>query len=75
MNSNNIMTPTEFAEVIEEIVWMKDVSYFDAVLIYCEDNELDPEDCKPLISRPLKEKIELDAQELNLLPKTGQLPI
>ena len=29
----------------------------------------------PLISKPLKEKIEADARELNFLPKVATLPI
>lgn len=47
----------------------------DAVLKYCEDNEIDPSTVAPLISKPLKDKITIEAQNLNYIPKTGQLPV
>ena len=47
----------------------------DAVLKYCEENEIDPGTVAPLISKPLKDKITIEAQNLNYIPKTGQLPV
>ena len=47
----------------------------DAVLKYCEDNEIDPGTVAHLISKPLKDKITIEAQNLNYIPKTGQLPV
>ena len=32
-----------FSLQIEEIVYMKDVSYMDAVVLYCEENEMEVE--------------------------------
>ena len=47
----------------------------DAVLKYCDENEIDPGTVAPLISKTLKDKITIEAQNLNYLPKTGQLPV
>ena len=47
----------------------------DAVLWYCEQEGLEPDDLGTLISKGLKEKIEANARELNFLPKQAQLPI
>ena len=47
----------------------------DAVLKYCEENEIDPGTVAHLISKPLKDKITIEAQNLNYIPKTGQLPV
>ncbi len=70
------MNSKEFALEIEKIVQTKKgISYMDAVLKYCEDNEIDPSTIAPMISKTLKDKITIEAQNLNYLPKTGQLPV
>ena len=47
----------------------------DAVLWYCSKNEIDPATVARLISKSLKEKIEVNAADLNFLPKKAKLPI
>jgi hypothetical protein len=47
----------------------------DAILDYCERHSMEPDTVDPLISKPLKEKIEADARELNFLPRVATLPI
>jgi hypothetical protein len=70
------MNSKEFSLEIEKIVQeKKGISYMDAVLKYCEDNELDPSTVAPMITKTLKDKITIEAQNLNYLPKTGQLPV
>jgi KaiC/GvpD/RAD55 family RecA-like ATPase len=63
----------EFSLHIEQIVKDKKLSYMDAVLDYCKENFLEPDDVAKLINKSLKGKIELDMQELNYLPKTAKL--
>jgi hypothetical protein len=70
------MNSKEFSLEIEKIVQAKKgITYMDAVLKYCEDNEIDPGTVAPLISKTLKDKITIEAQNLNYIPKTGQLPV
>lgn len=47
----------------------------DAVILYCEDNDIDPSTVAPLLTKALKDKIAFEAQNLNYLPKTGRLPV
>ena len=47
----------------------------DAVLWYCSENEIDPSTVARLISKGLKEKIEVNAADLNYLPEKAKLPI
>ena len=68
-------TSKTFTLVIENIVKEKDLTHMDAVLWYCEQEGLEPDDLGTLISKGLKEKIEANARELNFLPKQAQLPI
>jgi hypothetical protein len=70
-----VMTPKKFAMKIEEIVSKGGITYMDAILDYCEKNQMEPDAVAPLISKPLKEKIEADARELNFLPRVATLPI
>jgi len=51
------------------------MSYMDAVVYYCEINTIEIETVTKFISKTLKEKIELEARDLNYLPKRGKLPI
>ena len=54
----------------------KGMSYVDAIVLYCEENNLEVESAGRLITKPLKEKIQFQSQKLNLLkgPKLGVLP-
>lgn len=70
------MNSKEFSLEIEKIVKEKrDLTYMDAVIWYCEQNDIELSTVNPLISKTLKQKIELEAQKLNFLPKTGVLPV
>ena len=70
------MNSKEFSLQIEKIVQeRRGISYMDAILRYCEENELDPGTVAPMITKTLKDKITIEAQNLNYIPKTGQLPL
>ena len=71
----SLNTPKTFAIKIEEVVKEKKISHMDAVLWYCEDQAIEPDSVKSLISKALKEKIEANARDLNFLPRQAQLPI
>lgn len=68
-------TANEFSLHIEHIVLDNRISYMDAVLKYCEDNFIEPEDIASLINKSLKDKIEMNFRELNYLPKQAQLDL
>jgi hypothetical protein len=67
----------DFNLVIEEIVYMKDVSYMDAIIEYCDEHDVEIEVAASLISNNLKSKLQLEAEELNFLPRsnTTKLPL
>ena len=75
-NRTMIITPNKFALLIEETVKTKRMSYMEAIILYCENNGIDPSNTKALINKTLKEKIAFEAQGLNMLKeKTAKLPI
>jgi hypothetical protein len=53
------------------------MNYIDAIIHFCDQNAIDVENVPKLISKPLKEKIKYEAQELNFLKRTtrAKLPI
>ena len=71
------MNSKKFALTIEAIVKDKKIPYMDAVLKYCEDNDIDTSSIGPLINKSLKEKIQAEAEKLNLIEKssTAVLPV
>ena len=71
------MNSKEFSLEIEKIVKEKKISYMDAVVWYCEQNDIDTGTVSSLVSKSLKEKIKVEAVDLRLLntPKGGVLPV
>lgn len=67
---------TTFSLSIETIVAKKNIPYMDAIIMYCEETGLEVELAAKLVSGALKSKIQLEAEELNFLPKsnTTKLP-
>ncbi len=65
--------PSKFAQEIESLVKdNSDMNYIDAIVHFCEGNNIDLESVPKLISKPLKEKIKCEATELNFLKKTSR---
>ena len=74
MNAEDI---NRFSMAIEELVYMKDIPYIDAVVQYCEETGFEIETAAKLISGVLKSKIKLEAEDLHYLKRsnTSQLPL
>lgn len=65
--------PSKFAQEIENLVQVNaEMNYIDAIIHFCEQNNIDVESVPKLISKPLKEKIKYEAMELNFLKKTSR---
>ena len=49
----------------------------DAILFYCEENQIEVDSVGRLISKSLKEKIQVEASKANLIKieQTGKLPV
>ena len=75
--NQKFVSKEKFAEDIEKLVLATNMNYIDAVVQYCEDNEIELDSVGKLISKPLKEKIKYVATELNYMKKTskGKLPL
>lgn len=75
MKDTMFKTASQFSLFIEQMASEKRMTHMDAVLKYCEDNFIEPDEIKSLINKTLKDKIEVDMQEANLLPKQATLDV
>ncbi len=65
--------PARFAQEIESLVLHNEnMNYIDAIVHFCDNNNIDVESVPKLISKPLKEKIKYEAQELNFLKRSSR---
>ncbi len=67
---DKFMTSVKFSQDVEKIAFENSMNYIDAILFYCEKNEIEIDTVPKLISKPLKEKLKFDAQQLNFMKKT-----
>lgn len=65
----------QFSLHIEQMAAQKRMTHMEAVLKYCEENYIEPDEIKSLINKPLRDKIEIDMREANLLPKQATLDV
>jgi len=70
---NKFFCPSRFAQEIEGLVQTnEDMNYIDAIVHFCEQNNIDLESVPKLISKPLKEKLKYEAMQLNFLKRTSR---
>lgn len=74
-------TSTEFSQYIERkarrgLAAQEGIGYIDVLCDYCLEREIEIESVKKLLSPSLKEKIKVEAENLNLLKtKPNKLPL
>ncbi len=75
--SLEVLNVSKFSKIIEEVVIDKRIPYMDAIVWYCEKNEMEVEVAAKLLNGIIKAKIEAEAIDLNFLstPKGSKLPI
>ena len=75
--NKKFMNSAKFAVEIEKLVKKEKINYIDAIILFCDENSIELDSITKLISKPLKEKIKWDAQQLNFMKKTtrAKLPL
>ena len=68
------MTQGKFTSLVEERVKNNNglINYIEGVTSVCEEFEIEVETVNKLISKPLKDKIKWDAQQLNYIKRTSK---
>lgn len=65
----------DFSKKVEEYKSKYQCSYIDAIISVCEIESIEPETAGKLVDQTIKEKVDIEGQELNLRPKKNKLPI
>lgn len=67
----------KFVSEIEELCRNKNIEYIDAVVMWCEKNNLEIETAAYWIKKDatIKSKIQAEAEDLNILKRGARLPI
>jgi uncharacterized protein YeaC (DUF1315 family) len=70
----SIKSPSEFVLEIESLVKEKKVEYIDAVMLYCEQHNIEVETAAELIKQNivLKAKVQVEAENLKMVKRTAR---
>ena len=71
------MIENNFIQEIENLCKSKNIEYIDAVVLWCERNNLEVETVAIWIKKDqtMKSKIQAEAENLRILKKSARLPI
>jgi hypothetical protein len=74
---NMIQMNNDFIDDIENLCRSKYMDYIDAVVMWCESNKVEVEYIGNLIKKDIvmKSKIQLEAENLNVLKRSARLPV
>ena len=78
MKINKLKVPLEMIQEIEAIVKKRNLEYIDAVIYYCEKNNLEIETMAEIIKQnsAIKSKIQFEAENLKMVRRSSaRLPI
>ena len=78
MKINNVKSSVEFIMEIETIVKEKNIEYIEAIVLYCERNNLEVETVATIIkqNQVIKSKVQYEAENLNMVKRgSARLPI
>ena len=62
-----------FSKKVEERALKTGDGYMDTINLLCEEMEIEPELVAKYLSKPIIEKIRVEAENVNLLPRTPKL--
>jgi hypothetical protein len=61
--------------LVEETVLKCNLGYMDTILHLCEENKIELEDVKKYLNDNIKDKLEVEAMNLNFIPKVNTLDV
>ena len=72
-----MLKTSSFVEEVEKLCRDKNIEYIDAIVFWCEKNNLEIETAAYWIKRDpvMKSKLQVEAENLNILKKGARLPI
>lgn len=71
--SKMFQNSNDFSLFIETIAIDEGISCYNALLNYCHDNDIDPEDIAKNVNKQLKDKLAVEFADMGLLKKSPSL--
>lgn len=75
IEESNFLTKKSFSVMVERFVFDNGVSYMDAIVHLCEQNNMEVEDVKKFLNPSIVGQLEAEARSLNFLPKMNTLDV
>ena len=73
---SSLITKKEFSKLVEDAVKEKKMPYMDAILYCAITINLEIESAAKMVNKVIKEKLEVEAEDLNMMQKTiSRLPL
>jgi hypothetical protein len=71
------VTANSFMQDIEKLCRTKNMEYIEAIIHWCDQNKLEVEFAASMIKKDLvmRSKVQVEAENLNVLKKPAKLPI
>jgi len=66
------LSQAKFSSDIETFVKTGGINYIEAIVQYCDQNNIELESVPKLLSKPLKERLRCEAMELNYLRRSSK---
>ncbi len=66
-----MISKKEFTEQVEKLIRGGKAGVMDSIVKVCENNNIEPESTKRLLSDPLKQKLQAEAQSLKLINRSN----
>lgn len=63
----NVLTTSKFSKIIIELVETKEITYLDAIMDYCQKNNLEVESAAKLVNQKIKAQLKVEAKDLRLI--------
>ena len=70
-----VLDKKTFSQKIEKLIKDKPMPYMDAIIMCSASMGLEPESAARLVNKNIKEKLEAEVQDLNLLQRSAKLPL
>ena len=70
-----VLDKKTFSKRVEELIQNRPMPYMDAIIMCSESVGLEIESAARLINKNIKEKLEAEAQDLNLMQRSAKLPL
>jgi hypothetical protein len=73
---NNPLETKSLFQTLDDLIWDKDLTLMEAIVHYCEENDVDIESIALVIakSQVLKEQLYIEAEKLKMVEKINRLP-